>query len=130
TFANRYDAEVEHIIQIAEVLKPKVVRLLSARSSKRDTYRDSLEYMKAKHPWVIPMYREAVDRIYSAGFQVTIENEAKKCIWSKPHAIVGFYHEMSRSNKVSLTFDVQNIWIEGTFPTMEVSRQLQPLIGY
>lgn len=129
-FANLYDGEIEHIIQIAEVLKPKVVRLLSARSSKRDTYSDSVEYMEANHPWVIPMYREAVDRIHSAGVQVTIENEAKKCIWSKPSEIIGFYRELNRPDKVSLTFDVQNIWFEGTFPSMDVYRELQPLIGY
>lgn len=129
-FANRYDSEIEHIIRIAEVLKPKVVRLLSARSSKRDTYPDSVEYMEVNHPWVIPMYREAVDRIHSAGIQVTIENEAKKCIWSKPNEIIGFFRELNRPDKVSLTFDVQNIWFEGTFPTMQVYRELQPLIGY
>ncbi|QNK60943.1 TIM barrel protein [Paenibacillus sp. PAMC21692] len=129
-FANRYDAEIEHIIQLAEVLKPKVVRLLSARSSKRDAYLDSVEHMEANHPWVIPMYREAVDRIHSAGLQVTIENEAKKCIWSKPNEIIGFFRELNRPDKVSFTFDVQNIWFEGTFPTMDVYRELRPLMGY
>lgn len=129
-FADRYDAEIEHIIGIAEVLKPKVVRLLSARSSKRDTYPDSIEYMETNHPWVIPMYREAVDRIHSAGFQVTIENEAKKCIWSNPKEITEFFRELNRPDKVSFTFDVQNIWLEGTFPTMEVYRELRPLMGY
>lgn len=129
-FANRYDSEIEHMIRIAEVLKPKVIRLLSARSGKRDTFADSVEYMDANHPWVIPMYREAVDRIFSAGFQVTIENEVRSNIWSKPSEIIAFFREMNRPGKASFTFDVQNIWFEGVFPTMDVYRELKPLIGY
>lgn len=129
-FASKYDRQLEHLLRIADILRPRVFRLLSAKSSLRHTFADSAEYLRRRHPWVVPMYREAVDRIAGAGFPVTIENEVNGCIWSTPGEIAAFFRELDRPGKASLTFDVQNLWKMGTYPTMEVYRELAPLIGY
>jgi sugar phosphate isomerase/epimerase len=129
-FADKYDRQLDHILGIAEILRPKVFRLLSARTGLRHTFMDSTEHIMKNHPWLIPTYQEAVDRIASTGIQVTIENEVNQCIWSTPNEIISFFRELDRVGKASLTFDVQNIWKMGTYPKLEVYRELAPLIGY
>jgi sugar phosphate isomerase/epimerase len=37
---------------------------------------------------------------------------------------------MDRRDSVFFTYDVQNLWQMGTFPTLDVYRTLKPLIGY
>ena len=84
----------------------------------------------AEHGWLIPVYREAVDRIHRAGLSATIENEVHGCILSTPHEIVVFLEAMDRRRECCFTWDVQNLWQMGTFPTLEVYRRLKPWIGY
>src|SRR5690606_1852121 len=64
------------------------------------------------------------------GFMVTIENEAHHNIWSKPQEIISFFDRLNRSGRAHFTYDVQNLWQMGTFPTMEAYRQLRPWIGF
>jgi hypothetical protein len=129
-FVEKYEGQIEQTIRNAGILKPSVIRLLSARSSKRSLFPDSSIYMDEQHPWVIPLYQEAVDRFHAAGFRVTIENEVNNCIWSTPGEIISFFEKLDRPGKVSFTFDVQNLWKMGTFPSLSVYRELAPLIGY
>ncbi len=129
-FRSHHLGKIEQTIQIARALQPRVVRLLSARSGKRSEFADSVAYLAQHHPWLIPMYREAIDRLHAAGFQTTIENECHECIFSKPEEILSFFRELDRSDKVYFTYDVQNLWQMGTFPSMDVYRKLSPLIGF
>lgn len=121
--------KVGRLIEIARILKPKVIRLLAPQTKKRAEITDGIEYLKQEHPWLIPMFQEAVDRIHAAGFHVTIENEVN-CILSKPGEVLDFFAELNRPGKVNFTWDVQNFWQSGTFPTVEVYKQLKPLIDY
>lgn len=129
-FRLRNLAKVEQTIEVAKVLKPAVIRLLAARSSRRQQFANSVDYMKESHPWVIPMYREAIDMLAAAGFQATIENECRECIFSTPDEIIAFFRELNCGDKVYFTYDVQNLWEMGTFPSMEVYQALAPLIGF
>jgi sugar phosphate isomerase/epimerase len=83
-----------------------------------------------KYPWVFDVYREAIDRIVDAGLRPTIENEAFKCMLSRPDEIVEFFDRLDRSKSTGLTWDVQNQWATGVFPTLEVYKTLKPLIQY
>jgi sugar phosphate isomerase/epimerase len=122
--------KVGRLIELGYIFQPSVIRLLSATSSKRVDFTDSFEYLQKQHSWVIPIYREAIDLIAEAGFMVTLENEVKENLFTTPEEIVRFFQALDRSDRCTFTFDVQNLWLMGTFPTMEVYRQLAPLIGY
>ena len=121
---------VDRIITLAKIMQPRIIRLLGAATEKRKELTDTIPYIKSNHPWLIPMYGEAIDRISDAGFPVTIENETGNCIFGYPHEILAFFDELGRREKVSFTWDVQNLWEVGTFPSIEVYHQLKDLIGY
>lgn len=123
-------AQLDHLISLARILRPGIIRLLAAQTGRRAEVEDSIPYLQAEHPWVIPLYGEAVDRLADAGFRVTIENETGGCIFGHPQEIVEFFDALGRRDQVCFTWDAQNLWEVGTFPTLEVYRQLHPLIGY
>ena len=129
-FRRKYLDQIGHIIRLAKTLQPDLVRLLSATTTKRKQIAAGIEYIHANHPWVIPMYAEAVDRLRDAGFRVTIENEVGACILSNPAEILDFFSALDRPEKVCFTWDVQNLWQMGAFPTMAMYEQLRSLIGY
>lgn len=121
---------VDRLVRIAEVLQPRVVRLLAPQTDRRGAVTDSVSYLKTEHPWVFDVFRQAIDEIDAAGFRTTIENECGSCIFSAPSEVLGFFNELQRPDSVGFTWDVQNFWQMGTFPSLEVYRQLRPLIDY
>jgi sugar phosphate isomerase/epimerase len=121
---------LDRVIDIARELRPNLIRLLAAKSNKRGNITDSIAYLAAEHPWVIGCYREAVEKLALAGFRVTIENECHDCIFSTPEEILGFFDQLDCGDAVNLTWDVQNLWQMGTFPSVAVYEQLKPLIAY
>jgi sugar phosphate isomerase/epimerase len=129
-FQSEYMDKLEHLLALARIMKPKVIRLLAARTAKRSEVASSVAYIVKEHAWLIDMYREAIDRISAAGFEVTIENECNGCIFAAPEEIMDFFAVLDRADHVYFTYDVQNLWQMGTFPTMEVYRKLAPLIGF
>jgi len=76
------------------------------------------------------MYQDAIDQIHAAGFHPTIENEIGPCIFSTPDEVIDFFQKIGRSDKACFTWDVQNLWQLGTFPTLEIYQKIKPLIGY
>lgn len=129
-FREHHLAKIGETLRIARILKPAVIRLLSARSGVRQTFSSSLEHIARHHPWLPPLYREAVDSLQDAGFAVTIENECRDDMFSSPEEIIGFFQLLDRQGKVSFTYDVQNLWQMGTYPSLDVYRALSGLIGY
>ncbi|HZG55924.1 TIM barrel protein [Paenibacillus sp.] len=129
-FRESHLGQVDRLIEAANRFKPKVVRLLSARFAERASVPDSVAYIAERYPWLLALYREAIDRIRAAGHRATIENEVHNCILSKPREIIDFFDALERKDGVTFTYDVQNLWVMGTFPTMDVYRELAPLIGY
>jgi len=129
-FRKHHFGKLPDLIRIANRLRPSLVRLLAARSAVRASFTDSGGYIARNAPWLIPMYREAVDQLHNAGFQVTIENECSDCIWARPEEILAFFAELNRNGKVHFTYDVQNLWEMGTYPSIKVYHQLKPVIGF
>ena len=129
-FRENHLGKIDRTIEIAEYLRPKVIRLLSARTSRRAEIEDSIPYIRAEHPWLIPLYAEAVDRLHRAGYKATIENEVPQNIFSTPGEILDFFEALGRPGRVSFTWDVQNLWQMGTYPTVEVYDKLKGIIGY
>ena len=129
-FRQAHLALLDRVIAIARVLEPKLVRLLAARTIRRDDLTDSVAYLKAEHPWLIDCYREAIEKLSAAGFKVTIENECNACIFSTPDEILDFFDALDCGDAVNLTWDVQNLWQMGAFPSLDLYRRLKPLIAY
>ena len=131
--------KIDHVIEIAKILQPQMIRLLAAATSKRGEIENSVKYLHTNHPWLIPLYAEAIDRLHdryyaefksNPGGKVTIENEVGNCIFSTPEEIIDFFETLDRRERVSLTWDVQNLWQMGTYPTLDVYYKLKRLISY
>jgi sugar phosphate isomerase/epimerase len=119
---------VTRAIEIGRVLRPRHIRLLTARVADRHRVCDAVEYLQSRAPWVFDLYREAVDRISRAGFVATIENEVGDAILGRPEEVMRFYEALDRPS-ARFTWDVQNMWQMGTFPTLQAYRLLRPHIG-
>ncbi|MES2461766.1 MAG: TIM barrel protein [Armatimonadota bacterium] len=126
-FRALHDAAIDNAIRVADVLHPQVIRLLAPKlvSLPGDTAAGRL---RREFPWVIGLYRGWVDRITDAGFGVLIENEAWDCLLGSVRDIQIFFADLQRPD-VRYTWDIQNLWQMGTFPTLDVYRELRPLIG-
>ncbi|NQX58741.1 TIM barrel protein [Paenibacillus qinlingensis] len=129
-FRTHYLDKIDHLLDLAQILKPTVIRLLSAKTNRRNDIADSTLYILNGHAWLIPMYQEAIDRIAAAGFEVTIENECSANVFATPKEIIDFFHVIDRVDRVYFTYDVQNLWQMGTYPTLSVYRELAPVIGF
>jgi sugar phosphate isomerase/epimerase len=128
-FKHIHLAALERVLQIAPILKPTVVRLLPVRFKEPHLYEQSAQVVPEQYPWLYPLYQEAIDKLSAAGFAVAIENE-RESILSSIANIEDFFRRLDRPGKVFLTYDVQNLWQMGTYPTLEVYNRLKPLIGY
>jgi len=127
-FVARHWPAVERIGEIASILRPKWVRLLAAQTGKRGEISDSTVHIRERHPRVLNLYRKAIDHLHAAGCRVAIENEVGHCIFSTPREIVDFFAALERPGRVSLIWDVQNLWSMGSFPSLETYEQLHPLL--
>lgn len=129
-FREQHIKKLDRILEIAQIIGPRYIRLLSVRIQNRGAAKNSTDCILKKNPWLIKLYREAIDKISEKGFSATVENEVGDAILTNPEAVVDFYEELDRHSLVSYTWDVQNMWQMGTFPSMDVYRKLRPVIGY
>lgn len=128
-FRMNHLAQLDHLLDVAAVLRPRFFRLIAAQLPERDARENAVPLLKRKYPWLVDVYREAIDRIVAAGFQPTIENEAFRCFLSQTQDFVDFFAWLDRP-AVSLTWDINNQWATGVFPTLADYEQLRPLIAY
>jgi sugar phosphate isomerase/epimerase len=129
-FRKEHLGKVRRAVEIARILKPRFVRLLAARSAKRAEFGDGVEHIRKNAPWLITLYKEAISQIATAGFDATIENEVHGCLLTNAVEVAAFFGELGKGAKVSFTWDVQNMWQMGAFPSLAVYKKLKPLIGY
>lgn len=129
-FRSQHERWIVQALAVARILKPRLVRVLSAQSSKRRTFTDSIGYLNAHHPWVFNLYRSAIDRFHEEGVTLTIENDPHNNLFGSPGEIIRFFELLDRQGKTHFTFDVQNLWQMGVFPDMDVYTELKPLIGF
>lgn len=126
-FRAQHETALENALHVAQVTRPQVVRLLAPRlASSPDA--TSAHRLLREHPWAMNVYREWIDRITTAGFCVLIENEARGCLLGSAGDIQDFFALLDRP-AARYTWDVQNLWQSGTFPSLEVYEQLRPLMG-
>ena len=128
-FRARHLPTLDHVLKVADVLEPRYIRLISARLNPFPTTESTLAVVERDHPWTYGVYREMVDRIAGSGRRVIIENETGNIIFNRPEAILRFFNRLERPGKAQYTWDVQNLWQTGVFPTLDVYHQLKPIIG-
>ena len=120
---------LDHLLSLARILHPTKIRLLVPETRQRRQLDNAVAYVQKVHPWLFDLYSQAIERIDEAGFHTTIESELGGCIFSTPEEVRDFF-SLFDSQKASFTWDVQNLWQMGTFPSKEVYENLKPLIGY
>jgi sugar phosphate isomerase/epimerase len=119
---------IANMVETARWVRPAKVRLLSCWFDERRDYADATAYLDEHASWVYDAYRDAIDQIEAAGLAATIENEPNT-ILSNPQETVAVFARLDRP-KASFTWDVQNMWQSGTFPSQEAYRTLQPVMDY
>jgi sugar phosphate isomerase/epimerase len=124
------DERVERLMELAQVLQPEVVRLLAATTSRRAELTDAVADVQARHPWLVEGYQRAIDRISAGGFMATLENEVGGCILAGPAEVRRLFELIDRPGKVMFTWDVQNMWQCGTWPSVQVYERVADLTGY
>ncbi|MCU1550432.1 MAG: sugar phosphate isomerase/epimerase [Glaciihabitans sp.] len=129
-FRAEHLGQLKKSLALAAIVKPSIVRLIAARVTKADVDANAIELLKADYPWVANVYREAVNLIVDAGYAATIENETTECILASADEFLDFFAWLDLGDKVTLTWDVQNNWQMGVFPSLATYRQLKPLIRY
>jgi len=117
-FRNSALAALPRTLAVARIVKPRLIRLLDPKGSGR--FPD----------WMIEIYREAASQISAAGFQTTIENECHDCLFGNVDNIVDFFQRLDRPGTVTFTWDIQNLWSNGTFPSLDVYYKLKPWMSY
>lgn len=118
------------LLEISAILRPRFVRLLAPVAARRPGIPDAAAWVRERHPWLLGLYREAIDRIGAAGFLPTIENEKGGCILGRPGEISDFYAMLDLPGRIGLTWDTGNMWQAGAIPTIAVYEALKPLIRY
>lgn len=128
-FRARHLQTVEHTIALAAILRPLRIRLISPILRPFPADGKAMDAVERRHPWVFDVFREMIDRLVAAKQRVLIENETPDVIFNSTDGIVRFFARLERNDRVRYTWDVQNLWQMGVFPTMDVYHALKPLIG-
>ncbi len=125
-FRAKFEPALNRALRSAQILPPRTFRLLPPKIQAEKG--DAFAKVQRDFPWLMGVYREWVDRIDAAGFAPIIENEINHNLFFTPADIVGFFTALDRP-AARYTYDVQNLWQSGTFPTLAVYQQLRPFIG-
>jgi hypothetical protein len=121
---------MDRLVEVAQVLRPRFVRLLGARTQHPEETRARLLAKDPKLEWLFSLYRESIDRIDAGGFVTTIENETNGCILCDGDTVRAFFQRLDRPGRAVFTWDVQNMWQCGAFPSLALYQEIKPLIAY
>jgi sugar phosphate isomerase/epimerase len=127
-FIRDHMSKINHIIEIANILKPEYIRILPA-IMRQEQPGNPIDRMQKQFPWLIQQYQAAIDQISASGHRVVIENEYSSIMVS-PKEILAFFELINRPGKLHFTYDVQNLWQMGTYPSLEAYRMLKPITVY
>jgi hypothetical protein len=129
-FREKHLAALDRALASARILQPKYVRLIAGKFSAVAPGGSNVGVLKRDFPWVAAVYREAVDRILDAGFLPTIENEADSCFLATPQEFLEFFDWLAAPIPRIGTWDIQNAWKMGSFPTVEGYESMRDILGY
>lgn len=128
-FRRTLETGLVRLMPTARALRPARIRLLGCCFDGRGDWRNANDYLKRHAPWVYAAYRDAVAQLHDAGWRVTIENEPGS-IFAAPGETLEFFERLDRADGARFTWDIQNMWQSGTYPTPAVYEQLRPVTDY
>lgn len=129
-FRREHLGPVRRVVELVDVLQPGMVRLLAPQMGERPADVSLGEHLGQRAPWLLDFYREATQALVATGVRVTVENEVHGCILACVDDVVSFFAALDIPDEICFTWDIQNLWALGTVPSVDVYRQLRPLIGY
>ncbi|HZG87871.1 sugar phosphate isomerase/epimerase family protein [Paenibacillus sp.] len=130
SYRERHLASFDRLVELSRLLRPQVVRVLGPRLNERERIVNAADYLQSMTPWVFPLYRECIDRLGEMGIRTAFENEPEHTVFGEPGETVDFFAALDRPAQAFFTYDVQNMWQMGVFPSLEAYSRLQPVIGY
>ncbi len=131
-FRRRMSIGIDNLLRTATFVRPRMIRLLACAFADRGAWSNSNRYLDSRAPWVYAAYDDAIARIQRHGLQVTIENELHS-LFSFPDEALEFFARLKTgavAGSTGLTWDIQNMWQSGTYPSLDVYRALHPIINY
>ncbi|MCG3181960.1 MAG: hypothetical protein BIFFINMI_04406 [Phycisphaerae bacterium] len=130
-FRDHHLARVGRAVELADILRPHFIRLLSATTERRAGIAGAPGRLAREAPWLAAMYRQAIDRIASGGHLATIENETGGNILSNPAEVAELFELLDRPGKVSFTWDAQNMWqVSGQPPSVAIYDAMPPVLRF
>jgi sugar phosphate isomerase/epimerase len=130
SFRREHLGRLPRVLELAAVLRPRFVRLLPPKVAPVPPPEGHVAAARASSPWIFGLYRQAAGLIRAAGFEPTVENEVAGSLLASPADVAGFFAELGPDSGVSYTWDVQNMWQSGTFPSLEVYAAVRPRMSY
>jgi sugar phosphate isomerase/epimerase len=128
-FRREHLGPVMRTVELAGILRPRMVRLLAPQMGERPGAVSLGEHLVQQVPWLLDLFREATSTLMAAGVGVTVENEVHGCMLASPEDVLSFFAALDVPD-VRFTWDIQNMWALGTAPSVDVYRRLRPLTGY
>lgn len=128
-FAEHHVSRIDEALRVAETLRPTWIRVMAAQSSGRRPGESLAEHLESV-PWLIDAYRDVIARVHAAGFATIIENEINDGILRGPDDVETFFGRVRGVGSVGFTWDIQNMWETGTFPSLDVYERLRPHLNY
>jgi hypothetical protein len=128
-FRARHWPVLEHVLRVAEILRPRKVRLLAPILAAKRPGENAMARAEREFPWIFALFSEMASRIHAAGFSVGIENEVNGCVLASVADVLRFFELANQDRRAHCIFDVQNLWQMGTFPSLDGYRELRPIIG-
>ena len=125
-FRTRLGHGVANIVTTLGYVEAQLVRLFGC-ALRNDQHRPD-EAADLLPAWVYESYRDAGSAIAHAGATLTLENEPDSVL-SDPSAAVRFFERLDAPD-VGFTWDIQNMWCAGTYPSVEVYEQLWEFMNY
>lgn len=127
-FRTDMETGIANLIATSQIVRPQKVRLLSCWIGEHRHEPDQMAAIERHTPWVITAYRDAIDQIAAAGLAPTIENEPNTVL-SSPEGTVAFFERLERP-AATYTWDIQNMWQSGSYPSLGAYHTLHPLMDY
>jgi sugar phosphate isomerase/epimerase len=121
--------QARRLAELSAILRPRFVRLLAPYSARAAAMRQAIATGGREIEPLFAAMRSAIDALTAPGTAVTIENEAHDCLLGHPDAVRSFFARLERP-QASFTWDVQNQWQNGSYPSLEAYRTLRPLVRY
>lgn len=120
--------QAEKLRKIAQILKPQHIRLLAPQFAAASS--DRLRAALHDAPWIVKLYRDVIDGFIAGGTECFIENEVHACILSTPDDVLELFKVLGYQTGLKFTWDTQNMWQAGSYPTMDAYMRMKPLIGF